>query len=47
MTSNLLELLKLREDYREYLFFALLEDSIPWSFREWFDITYHYEMLDL
>lgn len=50
-TSDLLELLKLREQYREDLHFWLnaspdeMPDSPP-TFREWFLTLYHYEIED-
>lgn len=49
-TSNLFELLKLREEYKEYLHFQLNEspdqDTKPNTFKEWFLTVWHYEIQD-
>lgn len=36
----------LREEYREYMQICQEEGITPNSFRDWFDVYYHYEMED-
>ena len=45
--NNLSELLKLRDEYREYAWECRhIENEKPMSFRDWLDVVYHYEIED-
>lgn len=35
-----------RSDYRDYCEACVNDMEIPWSFRDWFETYYYYEMMD-
>ena len=41
-----MSIFKLREEYREYVTDCLADNETALSFRDWEDVTYHYERLN-
>jgi len=36
----------LRQEYKDYVNDCMDADTNPWKFRDWFEVTYHYEIED-
>lgn len=44
--SNMLNIFSTRAEYREYVQACQDDFENPWSFREWFETYYYYDMVD-